>query len=422
MSDQQTNEIDLTQPIGQPTPGGRYEEMVSGNPAPKETFGDETFSGDRTGLQEAADEVVSRRQPTREEVQAKEPIERAYQHAGGENAGKPMPANETVSAEQAGHDLETIRDAERAADLAALDAELLQQLDAVRAEEIQPPQIEPNPVEEIPPRPEGAAGEQSDKMTRLFVENPELLQTFQAFTEQAEQKVTAAQQQAAQYAEQARQQYGQVIAHNANVALASMFSHFPETRGMSAEQINAALPILEKSNPERGAAIRSHITNVTRMAAEAAQMQTQQLQTVYQQHQQAFAQMGAQADEAYDKWAGTQEPDTGRRREISSFATSMLRNGGMSDQEISYHWNTSPLLRSPLGQQILFDAARYRMAQAAAKQKAVRPVPTVQRPGSPVARGSDQDYSMGKLNAQLDRTGSVKDATALLIARRGSRR
>jgi hypothetical protein len=302
---------------------------------------------------------------------------------------------------------------------------LAQAVDTVRVEEIQsqPPQIEPNPVEEIPPRPEGAAGEQLDKLTRLFQENPELLQTVEAYRSQSEQQVAAAQQQAQQYAEQASQQYAAAVIQNAQAALGSLLSAYPEMRGLnSAEAVQAGIAVLERNNPERAAAIKNHLAETTRLTETARQVQGAQMQAAQQWQQAAFQQGAKLADDAFERWIQTEEPSAERRQAITAYARQMLRDEGLDDRTIAYHWDSNPLLRSAAGQRLVADAARYRMAQAAARQKAVKPVPTVQRPGSPAARGSEQDWNLGKLAGQLGKTGSVKDATAYLIAKRAAAR
>src|SRR6516225_8736277 len=63
----------------------------------------ETFSSEQSGIRAAADELRKRRQ------QAEPIIERNYVHTGGDDVGKPRPANETISLKRATTDLSQIR-------------------------------------------------------------------------------------------------------------------------------------------------------------------------------------------------------------------------------------------------------------------------------------------------------------------------
>ena len=70
-------------------------------------------------------------------------------------------------------------------------------------------------------------------------------------------------------------------------------------------------------------------------------------------------------------------------------------------------------------QLIVRDALRFRAAQAAAKAPAQRPLPPVQRPGTAQSKGERRSATIETLTANLKRTGSPKDAVALLRAQRG---
>ena len=95
----------------------------------------------------------------------------------------------------------------------------------------------------------------------------------------------------------------------------------------------------------------------------------------------------------------------------------MLRET-ITEADLAYHWNNNPLFRSAASQRILYQAAKYEMSQKGIATKAVREVPQVQRPGSPLERGNERDYQLDRLNAKLNASGSARDAANLLIARR----
>ncbi len=69
-------------------------------------------------------------------------------------------------------------------------------------------------------------------------------------------------------------------------------------------------------------------------------------------------------------------------------------------------------------QNLVYDAYRFRQAQAAVKKAQVKPVPNVQRPGAAPVKGEDRDIRLTSLEKRLEQTGSWKDAAELLVARR----
>src|SRR5262249_5523009 len=81
---------------------------------------------------------------------------------------------------------------------------------------------------------------------------------------------------------------------------------------------------------------------------------------------------------------------------------------GISEPELNQRWQTDPTLRSYQAQTLLFEAARGRVArranaemQKSIREKAVRPVPIVQRPGSPTEIESRENFDMRKMSERL---------------------
>jgi hypothetical protein len=378
-----------------------FRDMPMAHPDPPKDLTD--FSPDESfGPKEAARFLTDKR---REETQQAEPLHRDYIHIGGEKSGEPRPANEVVELDRAARDISGNREVEETVRLNQLEADLIAQLDAESAQQQPEPQQapeQPQQPQEQPPQP---------ALENVW-ERPEVIQAVSEYNNHVSGAV-----------QQMEAKYMADLQATASQATAAIFSNYPELQNLQTQdQLRTALGVIDHQNPQRGAEIRNHITNVSALAQKAQEAQQQQVQAQQQQHRQAFDHVAAQADDAYDAWIAQQEPDAGRRQEISTTAKQMLRDAGLSEQELAYHWQTSPILRSFTGQQILADAARYRMAQQGVKDKTVRTAPTVQRPGSPAARSSEQDYDLSRLQAELDRTGSPKAAAALVNARRAARR
>lgn len=73
-------------------------------------------------------------------------------------------------------------------------------------------------------------------------------------------------------------------------------------------------------------------------------------------------------------------------------------------------------------QQLINSHLRLAEIQAAPKVVAAKPVPPVQRPGTPAPRGSAQSETLKTLTNKLNTSGSLKDAVALRLAQQRSRR
>jgi hypothetical protein len=115
--------------------------------------------------------------------------------------------------------------------------------------------------------------------------------------------------------------------------------------------------------------------------------------------------------------------DKAQLAKIADGAMGVLKDLGYNDQELSDLWNGrgAMSLRDHRVQLLIRDGVRYRDAQAAARSAAVRPVPSVQRPGAAAPRGAEADVRLSALNSKLEQSGSLKDAAALLVAQRHAR-
>jgi len=116
--------------------------------------------------------------------------------------------------------------------------------------------------------------------------------------------------------------------------------------------------------------------------------------------------------------------DTEAHAKAARSAADMLKELGFSDAELGEMWHSGRgvSLRDHRIQLLIRDGVRFRDAQAAAKKPAPKPVPDVQRPGPAPARNADADGRVKDLTERLNATGNLRDAAALLVARRAARR
>jgi hypothetical protein len=98
----------------------------------------------------------------------------------------------------------------------------------------------------------------------------------------------------------------------------------------------------------------------------------------------------------------------------------VLKDRGFTAPELHalYQGRGALSLRDHRLQLLILDAVKFHDAQKAAKEAAAKPVPPVQRPGVAQPRNAAADQHIQNLKQKLDQSGSLKDAAALVAARR----
>ena len=411
-----------------------YSPMPLANPLPREEFDTSAPAADDPYRQisptEAAEALVQQRshpveetrEPTAEELPA---VVRDYTRQGGHHSGEPMPSNEVVSPEQAAFDLATVREQDALAAKVADETELQKVIDQLRAGDQQPQQPVAEPQQqqqaaqqaEIPPN----ASSPPDDEVAQALRNPKVLAAL-------EQQVSQYQQQA----EQARQQFEAGLIENTRMALAGLVSHFPELSGVPPQGLAVAIQTIHKTAPDRGAAISRYLEGVSSLLAntaqvverqrqEAAQTQQKQIRQYTAEYQRQFQAGAKDADANFDDWRRSENISDSQLESIRKESLAMLEDYGLTKEQIAREWSTSSLFRSFPSQRLMADAARYRLSVKGLRKAVARPVPPVQRPGSPSDRASEGDYELTALSQKLDKSAHWKDAAALLHARRARR-
>lgn len=157
------------------------------------------------------------------------------------------------------------------------------------------------------------------------------------------------------------------------------------------------------------------------MRVEAAEKQMQQAHTAQQAEFRTKWNEFSQAEDAKFLELAPEMTNKEQATKIADTSVSILKDIGFTDQDLAKLWNgeASLSLRDHRAQLLLLDAAKYRMAKTAIKTKVVpKAAPSVQKPGVSGSRASDDNVQVKQLDNKLSQSGSVKDATALLLARR----
>ena len=150
----------------------------------------------------------------------------------------------------------------------------------------------------------------------------------------------------------------------------------------------------------------------------------QEVQASQTRQQQDFTQKWQEYTTKEDALFLEQHPEmtTDKGKELATATIQVLKDAGFGQEDLSKLWTgqASLSLRDHRAQEIALKAAKWDQAQRQVSQKVAKTVPTVQRPGVSPPKGQDADIRLKNLEKALERTGSLKDATAFLKARRSS--
>ncbi len=205
------------------------------------------------------------------------------------------------------------------------------------------------------------------------------------------------------------------------------------------QHYEAALPALLKTLQQQQAGQFSDIqtmADVEKLASEDPfrfslwQAQQMKIAAVKQEVDQVQFKQTQDNQQKWSKFAADQDKlavekipdlaDKAKAAKLQETAAAYLDSVGFTNDELAKLWNGDKTFRDARMQQVLLDAARYRELKTKAPVAAPKPVPQVQRPGVSQPRGASDEASVQNLNTKLDKSGNLKDAAALLLARRAS--
>lgn len=226
-------------------------------------------------------------------------------------------------------------------------------------------------------------------------------------TNEAAEKSKAAQAKE-QAAEQARQQYE---------------SQLPQLQQLIEQQIAGEFSDIKSWDDVKQLAANDPVRYMQWDAAQkrlaSVQVEAQQAQARQQQEQQKqWADFVAQEDRAFaekvPEWADPQ-----KAAKLTADARSFLTELGFSESELADMWSGKQgiSIRDHRLQLMMLEGVRHRNAKAQLKAAPPKPVPPVQRPGSPQNKGEAAAENLRALDERLSKSGNIRDAVALLNAR-----
>jgi hypothetical protein len=206
-------------------------------------------------------------------------------------------------------------------------------------------------------------------------------------------------------AAQVQQSYATGL-QNANAfSQAALIEIAPELSALPLDQFAQGLQMLQQVNPQRYQSVLNLLDRVGRI-------QAQQQQEHMQQRQQLDHFMRAE-DAKFERMISV---TPAQRDQIGTEMVEYAGELGIPRDQLIHLLKTEPLLRHSSFQKIIYDAVQARI-RAKARPVPTRAVPPVQRPGVSVPRNHAAE-NLSALNSRLEKSGSLKDAAALLQARR----
>ena len=213
-------------------------------------------------------------------------------------------------------------------------------------------------------------------------------------------------------AEQTRQQY--------ESALPTLLAQLQQQQAGEFADIKTFddLQRLATSNPFRYGQWQVHQFRIAAMTEDLAAAQQRQRNEQRQQ----FIAFAKRQDELLTE----KIPDMADKvnaAKMQNTALTMLKAIGFTEKELndSFNGRLHLPIRDHRLQLLVHDAILWRDAQEKAKAAAAKSVPPVQRPGVSQPRGAARDAQIQNLTKRLETSGSLKDAAALLRARRAAR-
>jgi hypothetical protein len=345
--------------------------------------------------------------------------------------GAPYPEKYSVEASRAAEDVSDWRRGQEDIQRALKDQALSDEIEKLRGTEPQSQpqtpaepvaldrQVQPEPI----PVPPGFDGADSD-LVKAFRENPKLLEAMTAYSWQTDSRIAAAEQQAQARSAQVEAAAADFVHANAKTAIAGVFVRYPELQNLSQQELPLALNLLQRSNPERHAAIMHEIAGIQGLINESNRVaRVQQEQAAHQYHQQFRTWSGE--EDAKSTRAHPEMADNATASGVMQRTRSYVHQKGFSDDDIARAWNGQAhlSLRDARVQSMLYDAMRYREAVAAVPAARANKPAKVQVPGPAGMQASPVDYDLRDLSNKLT-NATGRDAARLgaqMIAARRAR-
>jgi hypothetical protein len=314
-------------------------------------------------------------------------------------AGVPVPADETLSAQEAGDLLTAYRSSESDSRSRSISADFSAALDRMRQTGVQIAEDPNAPALPVPAEPfqmQPAAAEPVDALDAALA-HPEVRAAIEG---QLDETLAA------------RNAYSRGLATAQQWAQQSLLIVAPELANVPVDRVPEALGVLAQVAPARYNQVAALLDQIGRL------QDGQQVQHSYElQQRETWRQ---KEDLKFQRMVGGHVS-----AEVGAEMLSYSEELGIGRDALVHLLRTEPVLMSAPFQKVIHDAVTARLAQkrAANWRNKAKPVPTVMKPGvsSGTSSSSRNSEQLNALSNRLSKSGSLRDAAALLAASRKSR-
>lgn len=330
--------------------------------------------------------------------------------------GAPIDPSKTVSIEQAASDLAAFRGADSENRGKDISSDFAAAIDKMRAEAIkgdpdlaehfgiEPPTADKDNVTSgdtapsTADKPETAASDGLDPKLEEVLKHPQIREAIELQIAEADK---------------ARQSYVDGLNAASDYARLAFVDQFPEFTQVPQEQWPAVLQAISVQDPAKFQRINAAVARSEQLRVHQQHEQQRQAETSRRQ----FADYAKAEDARFDAMVPNVKP------EVMAEVMAPFKEAGIDHAAFLRLANSNELMRSALGQKILYEAAQYRLAQKIARAVPTRPVPPVQRPGTSQPRdtASPTIAKLEKEFASATGTNQIRLAAKLTQARRGAK-
>ena len=215
-------------------------------------------------------------------------------------------------------------------------------------------------------------------------------------------------------ADMQRQHHETAVQHATNFAIASLFGDIPELATVPMEQWANQI---QSMPPERAQLARTRLQALGQVEAANSEIKAQKTAREQAEMKEYTARERARYVDLIKDIPAAKQAEA-----AAQLPKTLAAYGVDTAQFLKAVGNQKDFPRS-VAQALMVKAALYDVITQAPKAIATREVPKVQRPGVAGPRGVERnDVNLAALSAKLGKSGSIKDAAALLSARRSKGR
>jgi hypothetical protein len=217
-------------------------------------------------------------------------------------------------------------------------------------------------------------------------------------------------------AETQRTHYEAAVTEASKFAIASLFHEFPEMDNVPLTNWVSTIQAMHQREPARAQVLITKLQTLGKVEAALIQIKAQKSAKEQTEFKAYAAKENARFSEL-TKGIGAKEMAA-----IESHIPRMLGEAGANVKQFLDAVSNQTSFPRASAEALLVKAARYDLLTKAARATPTNNIPTVQKPGFAGPRVDRGSVGLAQLSAKLSKSGNIRDAAALLMARRSKGR